>query len=75
MPIGQRILVNIINTLLGSWLLMLGVGYIHHEWIAQCPTISYWDAVIVDTLIGGWLCLAVYMTNYGSTQQAIKDMR
>jgi hypothetical protein len=62
MPIGQRILVNIINTLLGSW-------------IAQCPTISYWDAVIVDTLIGGWLCLAVYMTNYGSTQQAIKDMR
>jgi hypothetical protein len=34
----------------GLWF-MLAVGVIHHEWIAQCPTIGYWWAVLVAYLL------------------------
>lgn len=30
---------------------MLAVGVVHHEWIASCPTIGYWWAVVLIFLI------------------------
>jgi len=38
-------------SLAAGWALMLAVGVIHHEWIAQCPTIGYWWAVLLALLI------------------------
>ena len=74
MTAAQRIFLNLICMFLGAWFLMLGVGFIHNEWLTEMPTISYWDAVIIDVLIGGWLCLTTFMNTYGATQNAIVDL-
>ena len=34
----------------GLWL-MLAIGVIHHEWIAECPTLGYWWAVLLASLL------------------------
>lgn len=41
----------LIGALLGGWLLMLTVGVIHGEWLHDMPTIGYWSAVKVSTML------------------------
>jgi hypothetical protein len=33
-----------------GWLTMILVGDIHHDWIHQCPTLSYPDSVLIGAL-------------------------
>lgn len=47
---------NALFQMAGRWLfgglwLMLAVGIVHHEWIAGCPTIGYWWAVLLAGLL------------------------
>lgn len=34
-----------------GWLLMLGVGVAHHEWIAAAPTIGFGPAMLLGVII------------------------
>jgi hypothetical protein len=40
---------------LGGWFFMLAVGVVHHQWIKECPTIGFWWAVLLASLIRGAL--------------------
>lgn len=43
-----------VGTLLyGAWMLMLGVGVVHHEWLPQLPTIGYGNSVLLMFLVSG----------------------
>jgi hypothetical protein len=42
---------SVVHVLIGGWYLMLGIGVIHHEWIAQCPTIGYGWAILLASLL------------------------
>ena len=44
-------LVTAVASMLFGLFLMLAVGVVHHEWIAACPTIGYWWAVVLVFLI------------------------
>lgn len=50
-----RFAIQVVGVFVRGWWLMLGVGLIHHEWIAACPTISYGVAVGIAALIGSAL--------------------
>jgi hypothetical protein len=50
-----RLVVSCLTTLSGGWLFMLAVGVIHGEWISACPTIGFWWAVLLGSLIRGAL--------------------
>jgi predicted lipid-binding transport protein (Tim44 family) len=47
---GALIQALLIAAMGGLWL-MLAVGVIHHEWIAQCPTIGYGWATLLASLV------------------------
>jgi uncharacterized membrane protein len=34
-----------------GWALMLAVGVVRHEWIRDCPTIGYWNALVLGLLL------------------------
>lgn len=46
----------VIDILIGGYVFMLGVGFIHGEWIHQLPTLGYWQAVVI---VGITRCLRV----------------
>jgi hypothetical protein len=52
---AARIITSILMTITAGWFLMLAVGVVHHEWIPACPTIGFWWAVLLASLIRGAL--------------------
>ena len=56
---------SMVHILIGGLWFMLAVGVIHHEWIAQCPTIGYWWAVLLASLLRS--AFAAVSTKSGET--------
>lgn len=48
-----NVLVLACVNLVHGFYVMVGVGIIHAEWIHQMPTIGYWWAVILVSLLRG----------------------
>lgn len=46
-----RVLGQLVATALAGFSLMIAVGVVHAEWIRNCPTVGYWDALIVAALL------------------------
>lgn len=55
------LIVGALNGLFAGWMLMLGAGVIHAEWIHQLPTIGFWWAVLI-----GWLLRSALTNAPGS---------
>lgn len=51
----SAITIAALTNLWRGWELMIVVGIIHAEWIPQLPTLGYWWAVIIATLLAGAL--------------------
>jgi hypothetical protein len=34
-----------------GWAFMFAVGVVHHEWITSCPTIGFWWAILLRSLL------------------------
>jgi len=47
------VVVGAVTALAAGWLFMLAVGIAHHEWLPQLPTIGYWWAVLIVSLLRG----------------------
>jgi len=45
--------VSAIGAFSGGWMLMLAVGIAHAHWLPALPTIGYWWAVLIVTLMRG----------------------
>lgn len=44
------VLLEVALGFLGGWFFMLGVGVMHHDWVAGLPTVGYWPAVMIVML-------------------------
>lgn len=48
----MRFFSYLISLILGSWLSMLAIGVIHHEWLTNMPTVGFRGALIITFLFG-----------------------
>lgn len=53
-----------LEVLFRGWVLMLGVGIVHAEWLPQLPTIGYWVAVLIAWVLGGVLSSSTVWREY-----------
>lgn len=46
---------GLVSYALTGWMFMLAVGVVHHEWISKCPTIGFFWACVLSSLLRGGL--------------------